>query len=64
MPTPLAAELSVITEHVGRYREQIADLARTGGNSVGDDTIAALFEAERALRSAGRALQRAATLAR
>ena len=63
VPSSLTAQLSVINDHVDRYREQIADLARTGGSGAGEDAVAAMFEAERALRTAARALQRATKLA-
>ena len=62
MSTSAAAELAVTAEHVERYRERVAAIARplAGGNN--DDAIAAIFEAERALRTAHRQLDRAARL--
>jgi hypothetical protein len=63
MPSSLHAQLSVIAEHVGRYRTEVADLA--GGVSDPDaPVVAALYEAERALRSAARAVEQARSLAR
>lgn len=57
-----AAELSVAADHVETYRERVAALAMPlqGGNH--DDVVAAMFEAERALRSASRSLDRAVRL--
>jgi hypothetical protein len=57
-----SAELSVASDHVERYRERVAALALPlqGGNH--DDVVAAMFEAERALRSASRSLDRAVRL--
>jgi len=54
-----AAELSVAADHVDRYRERVAGLVTPllGGNH--DDAVSAMYEAERALRSASRALERA-----
>ena len=58
-----AATLFVIAEHVDRYREEVADLAPNHRVEDAADVISALDEAERALRSAGRLLRRAAKLA-
>jgi Co/Zn/Cd efflux system component len=57
-----AAELSVAADHVENYRARVAALVLPlqGGNH--DDVVAAMFEAERALRSAGRSLDRAVRL--
>ena len=55
----IAAELSVMAEGTARYQERVAEL-RTG--DLGEqhaDLISAIHEAERALRSAQRALLRA-----
>ena len=58
----IAAELAVIAEGTDRYRDRVADLAR---RDLGDhdDLVGAMHEAERALRSAHRALARATRLA-
>jgi|tagenome__1003787_1003787.scaffolds.fasta_scaffold17409863_2 hypothetical protein len=64
MPSSLHAQLSVIAEHVGRYRSEIASLAGGRDLDPDSDVVAALFEAERAMRAAGRAVERARTLAR
>ena len=63
MPSPSAAHVSVIIEHVERYGEELVDLARQEQAARRDDVVAAMFEAERALRTAARALRRAAKLA-
>jgi len=57
------AVLSVIAEHVDRYRQEVADLAPEHQQAQRDDVIAAIYEAERALRTATRLLRRAAKLA-
>jgi hypothetical protein len=64
MPSSLNAQLSVIAEHVGRYRTEISDLAASTGLDRDSDVVAALFEAERALRTATRAVEHARSLAR
>jgi hypothetical protein len=63
MTTSSAAVLSVIAEHVDRYRQEVADLAPGHQQAAQDDVISALYEAERALRTAARLLRRAAKLA-
>lgn len=59
-----AAELSVVADHVDRYRERVHGLVRPLANTNHDDVIAAVYEAERSLRSASRALERAVKLLR
>ena len=62
--------LTVMTDHVDRYREEVARMAdgltaddRVAGRpGAHADLVSALYEAERALRSAARALQRAVKL--
>lgn len=54
----IAAELAVIAEGTDRYRDRVAELARRDLGEH-DDLLAAIHEAERALRSAHRALARA-----
>jgi hypothetical protein len=63
MPSPLNAHLSVIAEHVDRYGSELADLA-VDQRPADEDVAAALYEAERALRSASRSLRRAIKLGR
>lgn len=63
MPNASAAVFSVIAEHVERYREEVAELVRSNPPGHRDDVVAAMYEAERALRNAGRSLRRAAKLA-
>ena len=60
----VAAELSVMSEGTDRYAERVAELARTSVGGEHDDLLAAVHEAERALKVAHRALQRAQRLAR
>ncbi|MEN9505022.1 MAG: hypothetical protein RI958_948 [Actinomycetota bacterium] len=62
MTSSAHAELSAIADQLERYRERVVALVPglRGGNH--DDVIAALFEAERSLRSAGRAVDRAERL--
>ena len=67
MTTPdletIAAELAVMAEGTDRYRDRVADLARRN-LAEHDDLVSAIHEAERALRTAQRALTRANKLAR
>jgi hypothetical protein len=62
-----AAELAAIADAVDRELGRVRDLATrraaqvAGGDSdAGDDLLAAMYEAERALSSASRAVRRAA----
>jgi hypothetical protein len=55
------AEIAVVADHVDRYRERISSLIRVLPHDHAD-LIASLVEAERALRSAGRQLERAGRL--
>lgn len=59
MSTSTVAELSSIADSVGRYRERVADLAQPYIGSAREDVLSAVYEAERQLRSAERAIQRA-----
>jgi hypothetical protein len=63
MSSSTAAVLSVIAEHVDRYRHEVADLAPHYAQAERDDVVAAIYEAERALVAANRLLRRAAKLA-
>ena len=62
MSATAAAELTVTAEHVSRYRERIAALVPQLQDGEHDDAVAAIYEAERALRSAHRSLDRASKL--
>jgi hypothetical protein len=59
-----AAELSAAAEVVSSYQRRVGDLAAPHLGTERDDLIAAIYEAERALRTAERLLQRAAKVAR
>jgi hypothetical protein len=59
-----AAELSVAADHVDRYRERVHGLLQPLLGSDHDDAVSAMYEAERSLRAAGRALERAVKLLR
>jgi hypothetical protein len=58
-----AAELSAIAEGVDRYRDRVGSLAVPHLGTEREDLVAALYEAERALRSAHRLLVRAVKVA-
>ncbi|MFM8531703.1 MAG: hypothetical protein ACKOD2_18925 [Ilumatobacteraceae bacterium] len=59
----LAAELSVMADGTDRYYERVRDMgAATLGEELAD-LLAAIHEAERSLRTAQRALARAARIA-
>ncbi|MEI6495536.1 MAG: hypothetical protein WCO88_02615 [Actinomycetota bacterium] len=62
MSASIAAELAVTADHLSRYRERIAAMATTLGSGRNDDAVAAIYEAERSLRTAHRLLERAASL--
>ena len=64
MHESLAATLTVIAEHVERYRQQLADAAPTGIAAGREDLRAAVAEAEQGLRNAERLLRRAVKLTR
>lgn len=57
-----AAELSVVADHVDRYRDRVQGLVRPLLGTKHDDAVSAVYEAERSLRSAARALERAVKL--
>jgi hypothetical protein len=57
--TATAAELSAAAEAVGSYQRRVADLAGPHLGSEHEELVAAIYEAERALRSAERSLRRA-----
>jgi hypothetical protein len=58
-----AAELSAAAEAVGTYQRRVAALAGPHLGAERDDLVTAIYEAERALRTAERLLQRAVKLA-
>ncbi len=64
MASSLNAQLAVITDHLDRYRVEVAGLADDAGIDPDSDVIAALHEAERALRVAARAVAHARGLTR
>ena len=64
MSSSSSAEISVIADGINMYRARVAGLAEPLIGSPQVDLIAALYETERALRNAHRAMQRAMKLAR
>jgi hypothetical protein len=62
MNDPVAATLSVIAEHVERYRQQLAEVGLSQIPTGRDDLRAAVAEAEQGLRNAERLLRRARKL--
>lgn len=46
----------MIADHVDRYRDEVASIAGEPEQAKLEDLVRALYEAERALRSASRAL--------
>lgn len=63
-PASLAAELSALTETIARSRERVAGLAEPYLGTEREDIVSALYEAERQLLTAERALERALRTAR
>jgi len=63
MRTTAAAELAAAADIVGTYRRRVADLVGPHLGSNHEDVVAAIYEAERALRTAERMLQRAHKIA-
>jgi hypothetical protein len=59
MNESLAATITVIAEHVERYRQQLADVSPRGIPAGREDIRAAVAEAEQGLRNAERLLRRA-----
>ena len=64
MSSSSAAEISVIADGIDGYRARVAGLAEPFIGSPQEDLLAAFYEAERALRTAHRAMQRAMKLTR
>jgi len=62
MNDTVAATLTVIAEHVGRYRQQLAEVGPLAVPAERDDLRAAIGEAEQGLRNAERLLRRALKL--
>lgn len=66
----IAAELSSIADSLGNHRNRVAALAEGltsgagGGDSVREDLVTAIFEAERSLIGAERLVRRAVRTAR
>jgi len=54
-----AAELATIADNIGDYRSRVAALAESHIGTERDDFVSAIHEAERQIRVAERALQRA-----
>jgi hypothetical protein len=63
-PSSTVAELSAVTDTVERSRDRVARLAEPYLGTESEDIISAVYEAERALRVAERALQRALKVVR
>lgn len=63
MSSTTAAELAAAADVVARYRERVGALATVHLGTEREDLVAAIHEAERALRSAHRQLLRAEKLA-
>jgi hypothetical protein len=59
----IAAELAVMAEGTARYQERVAELRSGNLGEQHDDLVSAIHEAERALRTAQRALMRANRIA-
>jgi hypothetical protein len=59
MSASTAAELSSIADAVGRYRDRVAGLAEPYLGTDREDVVTAVYEVERQLRGAERALHRA-----
>jgi hypothetical protein len=63
MSSPTPAEIGAVIEGVESYRSRSASLAEPLIGTPQEDLLAALWEAERSLKTALRALQRAHKLA-
>jgi hypothetical protein len=64
MSSTRTAEIGAIADGVDLYRSRVAGLAEPLTGTPKEDLLAALYEAERSLRTAYRALRRAADLSR
>jgi hypothetical protein len=61
-PSSTAAELAALADTASRSRDRVAGLAEPYLGTEREDLVAAIYEAERQLRGAERALQRALKL--
>lgn len=59
----VAAELGAAADGVGAYHRRVADLVGPSLDPSREDLVVAIYEAERALRTAERLLQRARKVA-
>ena len=59
-----AAELQTLIETVGRAKDRVGRLAEPVLGTEREDVVSAVYESERLLRAAERALERAARTAR
>jgi len=59
-----AAELQTLIETVGRAKDRVGRLAEPFLGTEWEDVVSAVYESERLLRAAERALERAARTAR
>ena len=59
-----AAELQTLIETVGRAKDRVGRLAEPFLGTEREDVVSAVYESERLLRAAERALERAARTAR
>lgn len=59
-----SAELQALIETVGRAKDRVSRLAQPFLGTEREDVVSAVYESERLLRSAERALERAARSAR
>ncbi len=64
MSSPSKAEIGAVIEGVESYRSRSASIAELLIGTPNEDLLGALWEAERSLKSALRALQRAEKLAK
>ena len=64
MSSPSAAEIGAIAEGIESYRARTAGLAEPLIGGPDEDLLSSLYEAERTLKNALRALYRAEKLAR
>lgn len=64
MSTANFAEIGAIADGIDSYRSRLSGLAEPMIGADKDDLLAALYEAERSLRTAHRAIQRALKIAR
>ncbi|MFV0307923.1 MAG: hypothetical protein ACK5OX_09290 [Desertimonas sp.] len=63
MSTTAAAELGAAADAISGYQRRVAELVGPGLGPDRDDLVAAIYEAERSLRTAARLLDRARKIA-